>query len=118
MPSKRDCVIRAIAAGTGQPYEVVRTALIEYGASPYCERVGIWPRVYRAYLADHGWIWTPTMGIGTGCRVHLKADDLPPGRLIVRVSRHLVAVQDGRVISDAFDPTRNGSRCVYGYWHQ
>jgi hypothetical protein len=55
------------------------------------------------------------MQIGHGCRVHLRADELPTGRLIVVVSRHLTAVLDG-VIHDTFDPSRQGTRCVYGYY--
>jgi len=55
------------------------------------------------------------MAIGQGCRVHLRADELPAGRLIVVVSSHLVAVIDG-VIHDTYDPSRNGNRCVYGYF--
>ena len=39
------------------------------------------------------------------------------GRLIVAVSRHYCAVIDG-VIHDLYDPSRNGTRCVYGYWKQ
>lgn len=41
--------------------------------------------------------------------------ELPSGRLIVAVSRHLCAVIDG-VIHDTFDPSRDGTRCVYGYF--
>jgi hypothetical protein len=41
--------------------------------------------------------------------------ELPIGRLIVSVSKHLVAVVDG-VIHDTHDPSRAGTRCVYGYW--
>ena len=55
------------------------------------------------------------MKIGQGCRVHLLADELPMGRLIVQVTRHLTAVIDG-VIQDVYDPSRSGKRCVYGYW--
>ena len=47
--------------------------------------------------------------------MHLTASDLPSGRLIVAVSRHLVAVIDG-VIHDTHDPSRGGTRCVYGYF--
>ena len=57
------------------------------------------------------------MKIGSGCTVHLRADELPTGRLIVSVSRHVVAVIDG-VIHDTHDPSRDGTRCVYGYWKQ
>jgi hypothetical protein len=45
------------------------------------------------------------------------ADELPAGRLIVRVSKHLVAVVDG-VIHDTHDCTRAGERCVYGYFRK
>lgn len=55
------------------------------------------------------------MGIGTGCTVHLVSQELPGGRLIVSVSKHLTAVIDG-VIHDTHNPSRSGTRCVYGYW--
>ena len=60
--------------------------------------------------------WTATMDIGKGCRVHLRAGEVPmTGRVIVKVSRHLTALIDG-VIHDTGDPSRDGTRCVYGYW--
>src|SRR6516164_288534 len=43
------------------------------------------------------------MRIGQGCTVHLARGELPMGRLIVSVSRHVVAVIDG-VIHDTHDP--------------
>ena len=49
------------------------------------------------------------------CTVHLRADELPAGRIIASLSRHVVAVIDG-VIHDIYDPSRDGTRCVYGYW--
>lgn len=55
------------------------------------------------------------MAIGQGTTVHLRADELPSGRLVARVSRHVVAVIDG-VAYDSHDPTRDGTRCVYGVW--
>jgi hypothetical protein len=64
-----------------------------------------------------GWEWTPTMAIGQGCTVHLRADELPAGRLVVSVSKHWVAVIDG-VIHDTYDCSRDGTRCVYGYWER
>jgi hypothetical protein len=54
------------------------------------------------------------MTIGGGCRIHLKAAELPACRLIVRCSKHTTAVIDG-IIHDAYDPSRCGTRCVYGY---
>lgn len=62
-----------------------------------------------------GWKWHPTMFIGQGCKVHLRDGELPTGKLIVSVSRHICAVIDG-VIHDTENPSRNGNRCVYGYW--
>lgn len=71
------------------------------------------------------------MFVGSGCKVHLTDGELPKGRLIVNVSKHLTAVIDG-VIHDTHDPQRyeekqvgnlqyevvKGTRCVYGYWSQ
>jgi hypothetical protein len=123
-----DCVVRAIAIATEQPYQVVYDALHDAGrdykfrsrrarvkrgsASP---RDGVHPAVYKPYLLALGWEWVPTMQIGSGCRVHLRADELPAGRLIVRLSGHLSAVINS-VIHDTNDPSREGTRCVYGYW--
>lgn len=111
----RDCVTRAIAIATGQPYRQVYDAL--YAAAGATPRNGVPRKVYDPYLAGLGWEWTPTMSIGTGCTVHMRADELPAGRLIVRLSRHLSAVIDGTV-HDTFDPSRDGTRCVYGYWKE
>lgn len=115
--SKRgDCVIRAIAIATELPYAKVRDDLQELSALPSdVADVGVWDHVWKEYLTELGWKCTPTMGIGTGCRVHLRADELPPGRIIAQVSVHLVAVVDG-VVHDIYDPTRGGKRCVYSYW--
>jgi hypothetical protein len=66
-------------------------------------------------LESLGWRWVATMKIGGGCRVHLKAAELPRGRLILRCSKHTTAVIDG-IIHDTYDPWRAGTRCVYGYF--
>ena len=126
-----DCVTRAIAIAAQVPYKEVYDELYErgtvfakssrsataarirkYGASP---RNGVHREIYDSYLSDLGWKWYPTMQIGQGCKVHLKADELPSGRIICRVSKHIVAVIDGAV-HDTYNPTRGGTRCVYGYW--
>ena len=113
-----DCVARAIAIATEQPYRDVYNALAERASAKgrsRSARNGMHKDVYRPYLDELGWLWTPTMAIGSGCTVHLRADELPPGRLIVRLSKHLCAVVDG-VVHDTHDPSRDGTRCVYGYW--
>jgi hypothetical protein len=123
-----DCVCRAIAIATDQPYAQVYDALSAIGWSPWrtywrdpADGLTIpneeGRRRTRAYIEQIGLAWTPTMAIGSGCRVHLCADELPTGRLIVSVSHHLVAVIDG-VIHDTHDCSRGGTRCVYGHWRR
>ena len=53
--------------------------------------------------------------IGRGCTVHLRAEELPTGRLVVSLSKHVTAVVNG-VIRDTHDPSHGGTRCVYGYF--
>lgn len=151
--SAGDCVVRAIAIAAELPYAEVYAALSDgmatqrqtkhSKASNRSARAGINVRRkwFRDYMASIGWTWTPTMGIGTGCRVHLHDGELPMGRLVVAVSKHYTTVIDG-VIHDTSDPQRevhsirqpssgpikpgewqnqNGicsiqRRCVYGFW--
>jgi hypothetical protein len=69
-------------------------------------RTGTPKGIEREYLVALGWKWTPTMAIGSGCKVHLKAGEIPMmGRLVVNVSRHLLAVVNG-VIHDTYDDQR------------
>ena len=121
-----DCTCRAIAIATRMPYQTVYDLLNEQSATQRITkrqprrgsaRTGIYRPTIRKVLENLGWTWTPTMKIGSGCTVHLREDELPKGRLIVSVSRHMVAVIDG-VIHDTRDPSRRGTRCVYGYWKQ
>lgn len=58
---------------------------------------------------------TQPMKIGSGCKVHLRENELPKGNIVVSVSGHLTCVKDG-VIYDTYDCSRDGTRCVYGYW--
>ena len=136
-----DCVVRAIAIATEKPYQEIYDAInviakSERGYSVIrgivrrksSARTGVYKPTIRKYLRSLGWTWTPTMFIGSGCKVHLHAGELPEGRLIVQVSKHLTTVIDG-VIHDVFDPQRNtlviengvqriAHRCVYGYWQK
>ena len=119
-----DCVVRAIAIASDADYRTVydainRDAKLERprrGKVRSSARSGVYRRTYERYLlGDLGATWTPTMKIGQGCKVHLRAEELPLGRLVVCLSRHLTAVIDG-VIFDMFDPSREGTRCVYGFY--
>lgn len=79
------------------------------------QREGVLMSTMKKAMARLGWEWVPTMQIGSGCRVHLREDELPAGRLVLRLSRHYAAVVDG-VVRDTHCDDRGGTRCVYGYW--
>jgi hypothetical protein len=123
--STGDCICRAIAIAAELPYQEVYDLLNEAAkrerprgkTKRSSARTGVHKPTIKRVLTALGWEWTATMGIGTGCKVHLCAEELPSGRLIVSVSRHMVAVIDG-VIHDLYDPAREGTRCVYGYWRK
>lgn len=125
-----DCVARAVAIAAGLPYEEVYATLAAGNAAETRKdmrhnrtsgirsaSMGIHTKRdwFKDYMSSLGFVWTPTMQIGQGCKVHLKADELPKGRLIAALSKHYTAVIDG-VINDTGDPSRDGTRCVYGYW--
>lgn len=119
-----DCVTRSIAIVTGKPYQEVYDALNDLARFERTgkrkkkksnSRTGVYKQSYRRYLESLGWRWISTMAIGSGCRVHLRAPELPAGRLAVKVSRHLTAVVDG-TLHDTHDCSRDGQRCVYGYF--
>lgn len=147
-----DCVVRAVAIATGKPYQEVYDALSKgvrtqrmgkrkTRKSSARDGVTVQRKWFKDYMTELGWAWTPTMHIGSGCKVHLHDGELPMGRLIVSVSRHYTTVING-VVHDTFDPQRDAHvgepdrgqelkpgqqrrtgwifsiqrRCVYGYW--
>ena len=120
-----DCVVRSISIATGIPYQTVYDGLNHLVKSSRqttavrrsSSRTGIVRRFYQSYLESLGWEWVAVMKIGSGCRMHLKPSELPSGHIIARVSKHMVAVIDG-VIHDTSDPSRDGTRCVYGYFRK
>lgn len=109
-----DCAIRAISIATQKDYKEVYNALKKLNGGKSC-RNGTPKKVGKKYLISIGWKWHPCMTIGSGCQVHLAKEELPNGRIVAEVSQHLVAIVDG-VIHDTYDCSREGSRCVYGYW--
>lgn len=153
-----DCVARAVTIASGRPYAEVYAALAQgnggerdskrrRGPRGATARGGIHTsrKWFKEYMESIGFVWTPTMRIGSGCKVHLVAEELPLGRLVVAVSRHYTAVVAGE-IRDTYDPSERGTtiyppsypkdqlpkgaywlengngwayspeRCVYGYW--
>ena len=123
----RDCVARAVAIASGSPYKEVYATLAEGNASqkvrgtekrrPKSARNGIVTKSpwFHDYMTKLGFTWYPTMKVGQGCTTKLNAGDLPSGSLVVKVTKHVAAVIDGRLM-DTHDCSRNGTRCVYGYW--
>ncbi len=150
--STGDCVTRSIAIATGRPNQEVYDALNALSSRERIgkrkkkisnARTGVYKNTYRPFMESIGWEWVPTMHIGSGCKVHLLDGELPTGKLVVSLSRHMTCVIDG-VIHDTYDPQReiavfepdhgqelkanqgrnqNGiytiqRRCVYGYFRQ
>lgn len=124
--SAGDCVTRSVTIATGKPYQEIYDILSEGCRTQKVTRnakkkssarngVAVRRKWFKDFMTSLGWKWTATMGIGTGCKVHLKDGELPMGALVVRVSKHYTCVIDG-VIHDTHDPQRRGTRCVYGYW--
>ena len=125
-----DCVTRAIAIASELPYQKVYDAMAcgngtqrkssrDKRKRSKTARDGIITsrKWFKDYMASIGFKWTPTMQIGSGCKVHLRPDELPKGRLIVSCSKHYTTMLDG-VINDVYDCSREGKRCVYGYWRR
>jgi hypothetical protein len=127
-----DCVTRAIAIASGKPYREVHDALTlatlrhvyaggdggywskhdrrRGGVRAFDPDHGCSDGVYGPYLKSLGWKYVSPKG-----QVRLRADELPRGRLIVSISRHLVAVID-HVIYDTHDCGGAGRVRVKGYW--
>ncbi|MDD5110849.1 MAG: hypothetical protein PHI63_06615 [Patescibacteria group bacterium] len=122
--SAGDCTVRAIAIATGRSYQAIYLELFFLNRKQHGKVRGKSPRdggsrmaTIKKYLAGMGWEFVPTMSIGSGCKVHLRDGELPNGTIIARVSKHLVAIVDG-VIHNTYDPSRDGTRCVYGYFQK
>ena len=119
-----DCGTRALAIAADLTYQEAYDLINAYSKDEKpskrrrgksSSRTGVHKVTFDKVLADLGWEWTPTMKVGSGCTVHVKKDELPEGRLILRLSKHYAAFIDGE-LHDSFDSSRNGTRCVYGYW--
>lgn len=127
-----DCGVRALAIATDLSYREAYDLANTYGAAERTRkskrtgadrkksgaRTGIYGPTMRRIMADLGWVWVPTMFIGSGTTVHLRVGELPTDRgpLITNLSKHFAAVVDGKV-HDIYDPTRDGTRAVYGFYH-
>lgn len=127
--SAGDCVARAIAIASNRPYKEVYDRLAKGNATQRQGKAGktsgkrsarngiyVKRKWFKDYMKELGFKWVPLMSIGTGCQVHLHRDELPStGRMVLSLSRHMAAYVDGW-LHDTYDCSRNGTRCVYGYW--
>ena len=131
--NRGDCVPRAITIATELPYQIVFDELQRrqtewriksnskkaYNKKPHRNKcyMGTYKEAYKPYLEELGWTWVPKMFIGQGFKTYLRKEDLPPGRLIVKVRKHLTAVVDG-VVNDTWDCSQGGNKGVYGYYYK
>jgi len=108
-----DCGVRALAIASGHDYKECYDLIRKIsGSTP---RNGIKREHFHKAAQQLGAVWTPLMTIGSGCTAHLREGEVPMGKVVCNVSGHFVAVIDG-VINDTYDCSREGTRCVYGYW--
>ena len=119
-----DCVTRAIAIATGNPYQEIYDLVNQMGSNERVgkrkkgvssSRTGVYKPTIKKVMEHLGFVWVPTMFIGQGCKVHLKAEELPSGRIVVNLSKHSAAVIDG-ILHDTYDCSRGETGCVYGYY--
>lgn len=108
-----DCVTRSISIAKGKDYKQVYNEIKKLVG--YTPRNGIYKKDTKKVMAHFGGTWVSCSSIGQKQRVHLNTEELPSGRIICQLSKHVTCVING-VINDTYDPSRDGTRLVYGYW--
>lgn len=109
-----DCVVRSVAIAKGLDYKQVYDETRRLIG--YTPRNGVYPNDVKKVMKHFGGEWFGCMKVGKGCTVHLVENEIPmQARIVCSLSKHIVAVING-VIRDTYDSSRNGTRCVYGYW--
>ena len=115
-----DFATRSISIITGKSYKEVYDALNILAKSEHIgkhkkarsnSRTGVYRITYEKYLKSIGYEWIPM----TKKYLHLNSNELPEGRLVVRIKEHLTAVIDG-VIHDTEDWSNDGKERIYGYF--
>lgn len=90
-----DCVARAVCIVTGRSYQEVydhlaqgnatqrrgkHESISKQGVRTAARSINVKRQWFKDYMAELGLVWTPTMQIGSGCKVHLIAAELPTGQ--------------------------------------
>ena len=109
-----DCVIRAIAGATGQPWQAAFEGLIPYALSAQCMPNG--RPCYEAYLKDHGFTYH---GFRTRKGEHRPtvekfAKEHKEGVYIAFMKNHVVCIRDGKY----YDTWDSGNYYLYGYFER
>lgn len=124
-----DCVARAISIASGIDYMEVYNRLAEgvqtqrkskrssssTGKKTALHGINVKRKWFKDYMTELGFEWTPCMSIGSGCKFHFTSEEMPSGRIVASLSKHYSVMIDG-IINDTYDPSRDGTRCVYGYY--
>ena len=110
-----DCGIRAVAIALELPYNDSRKLLKEYAKKGKQGNGQISRGIYKedmdAALRSRDWIWRSAPKF-TGRKARYQ--DIPRGRVIVRMAKHYAVVIDG-VLLDAWN---SSEKMVYGYWEK
>ena len=120
-----DCGCRAASIALGVPYKTMYDLMNDYAKKERITkrnrtrssaRDGYARKTFHKLMYHFGWVWVPCMSIGSGCKTHLNDGEIPSDQpIICNLSKHYAAVVDG-VLNDTYDSSRDGTRCVYGYW--
>ena len=118
--STGDCVPRAIAIATDQPYKQVHQELRDLQYAAGMRRSvsnGTIDSVWQPYLRELGWT-EHRCDVPKGHRPWLLAEEewLPMDEnVIVSLPRHLTTVMRG-VLTDTYDPSKRGTAIVAAFW--
>jgi hypothetical protein len=109
-----DCTVRALAAATGAPYDTAYDALKAEGRKTgrgFNFRAWAKAREFGGY--SFAWMSFPAVKGMWRVNPVTFALRFPEGRFILRVSKHVMACVDGRIVD-----TSRGKEgaCVYGAW--
>lgn len=107
-----DCVIRAIAAGTGESWDKIAKDLMEYMLRD--GHMLNTPELYGKYLADRGWVKQkqPLKGNGGKMRIGEFVEKFNDCAIVHAGSGHITYVAEGKV----WDIWDTSNEVVGNYW--